>query len=320
MGNVLLLPAALLFGAAAAARRKLYAAGVFSAANIGAPVVVVGNITAGGGGKTPLVIALAAELRRRGFSPGIAARGYGGKFSGVLHVNENTDWTRCGDEPALIFRRTGAPVCVCKDRARAAQALAKNGCDVILCDDGMQHYGLVRTAEICAINAEFGLGNGWLLPAGPLREGAWRLDSCDAVAVCGEGAFSHPGAFLVALHADGFFSLANWHAPKTAAEFAGKKIAAVAGIAAPARFFGSLRAAGIVAAAEYPLRDHQKMAQKKMAALSADIILMTEKDAVKYSAADGRLHFMRMSAALPPLLADAICEKIRNAQTNRRGG
>ena len=312
--NFALLPAAFLFGAAAAVRRKLYAAGVFPAAQIGAPVVVVGNITAGGGGKTPLVIALAAELRRRGFSPGIAARGYGGKFSGILHVNENTPWARCGDEPALIFRRTGAPVCVCKDRTRAAQALVKNGCDVVICDDGLQHYGLLRAAEICAVNAKFGLGNGWLLPAGPLREGAWRLGNCDIVAVCGAGGFSHPRALAVGIKTDGFYSLQNWEAPKTAADFSGKKIAALAGIAAPRRFFDSLRAAGLSPELEYAPSDHKKMDDKKIAAIPADIILMTEKDAIKYSAADERLHFMRISAVLPPPLADRVCEKIGEAQ------
>ncbi|MBE8158608.1 MAG: tetraacyldisaccharide 4'-kinase, partial [Betaproteobacteria bacterium] len=257
--NFALLPAAVVFAAAAAARRKLYAAGVFAAARIGAPVVVAGNITAGGGGKTPLVAALVEELRRRGFYPGIAARGYGGKFSGVLEVNQNTPWTQCGDEPLLLFRRTGAPVCVGKNRVLAARALAKNGCDVVVCDDGLQHYALARDMEICAVNAEFGLGNGMLLPAGPLREGAWRLDTCGIVAVCGAGGFSHPKAAAVKIKTDGFFSLQNWHAAKTAADFFGQKTAALAGIASPRRFFDSLRAAGIVAAAEYPLPDHKKM-------------------------------------------------------------
>lgn len=300
-------------------RRKLYAAGVFSAARIGAPVVVVGNITAGGGGKTPLVLALAEELRRRGWTPGIAARGYGGKFSGVLRVQTNTPWEQCGDEPLLLRRRLGmggkGEVCVCKNRARAAAALAENGCDVVICDDGLQHYGLARDMEICAVNAEFGLGNGLLLPAGPLRESPRRLDKC-APAVCGKGAFWHPRAFAVEIKTDGFFSVSDWNSPVSAAEFAGKKAAALAGIAAPGRFFDSLRREGVFPAREYPLSDHKKMPKKQLSALPEDVVLTTEKDAVKYSGADRRLYFLRMSAVLPQTLTDAVCEKIGEAKKN----
>ena len=181
--NWALLPAAFLFGAAAAARRGLYRIGALRSESVGAPVIVVGNIVAGGGGKTPLVIALASALQQRGFAPGIAARGVGGNSGGLLCVGEETSWRECGDEPLLIFRRTHAPVCVCKERARAARALVEKGCNVILCDDGLQHYALRRDLEICAANANFGLGNGWQLPAGPLREGKNRIARCDILAV-----------------------------------------------------------------------------------------------------------------------------------------
>ncbi|MGI9305928.1 MAG: tetraacyldisaccharide 4'-kinase [Gammaproteobacteria bacterium] len=304
--NIALLPLSVLFGAAAAARRALYARGVLPSFRAGAPVAVVGNLTAGGGGKTPLVIALVLELQRRGFSPGVAARGFGGKFSGALMALHDTPWTQCGDEPLLIRRRTGAPVCVCKNRAAAAQQLTAAGCDIIICDDGMQHYALSRDMEICAVNAQFGLGNGWLLPAGPLREGGGRLAQCAYVAVCGAGDFVYPGAQPVAIITEGFYSL-DGAARMAAEDFAGKKIAAIAGIAAPQRFFDSLRAAGIVPLEEYALRDHEKMDDKRLGEIAADIILLTEKDAVKYSAADSRLHYMRVEARLPAVLADAVC-------------
>ncbi len=305
--NVLLLPLAAAFAGGAALRRVLYARGVLQSRAAGVPVVVVGNIVAGGGGKTPLVIALVQELQRRGFNPGVATRGTGGDFSGVLHIDDATSWRRCGDEPLLIFRRTGAPVCAAKKRVLAARALAENGCDIVVCDDGLQHYALRRDLEICAVNAAFGLGNGWPLPAGPLREGARRMESCGWIVASGAGGFAHPKAVCAKLRCDGFYALGDMRTAKTAADFAGKRIAALAGIAAPRRFFDSLRAEGIAAATAHPLPDHGRMDDRRLAALPADIVMMTEKDAVKYSPADPRLHCMRVSAVLPPPLADAAC-------------
>ncbi len=305
-GSYALFPFSVLFAAAAAGRRKLYAAGVFRAEKVGVPVVVVGNVVAGGGGKTPLIIALVLELQKRGFRPGVATRGFGGKFSGVLHLHSETSWRRCGDEPLLIFRRTGAPVCAAKNRVAAARALAERGCDIILCDDGLQHYALRRDLEVCAANAEFGIGNGWFLPAGPLRENVARMAACDWIVISGEGDFTFPNAVRAELRNGGFFA-ADMKTPKKSADFAGKRIAALAGIAEPRRFFNSLRAAGIAPHAEYPLADHGRMDERRFAALPADVVLMTEKDAVKYSAADSRICCMRLSADLPPPLVAAIC-------------
>lgn len=307
-------------------------------------MVVVGNVVAGGGGKTPLIIALVQELQKRGFRPGVATRGFGGKFSGVLFVHSEMSWRRCGDEPLLIFRRTGAPVCAAKNRAAAARALAQRGCDIVLCDDGLQHYALRRDLEICAANAEFGLGNGWFLPAGPLRESAARMQKCDWIVICGEGDSAHIANDFAnifpnesqnesannsaktfakiaraELRNDGFFA-ADLQTPKTAADFAGKRIVALAGIADPRRFFRSLRAAGIAPQAEYALPDHGRMNERRFAALPADVVFMTEKDAVKY-AADSRVCCLRISAVLPPPLADAVCALAAgNAAAICRGG
>ena len=317
--NWALLPAAFLFGAAAAARRGLYRVGALRSESVGAPVIVVGNIVAGGGGKTPLVIALASALQQRGFAPGIAARGVGGNSGGLLCVGEETSWRECGDEPLLIFRRTHAPVCVCKERARAARALVEKGCNVILCDDGLQHYALRRDLEICAANANFGLGNGWQLPAGPLREGKNRIARCDILAVmqmesesalqknamCDLESLRHPQTMHVPIAMDGFYAPNAPDALKPAADFRGASVVALAGIAAPERFFNALRAEGIMPRQCIPLADHAAMDLRRLAALDADIILMTEKDAVKYAPSDSRIRAMKITARPPSSMIEA---------------
>lgn len=312
--NVLLLPLSGAFVCGVFLRRILYARGILQSHSAGAPVIVVGNVVAGGGGKTPLVIALVQELQRRGFNPGVATRGTGGDFSGVLHINSATSWRQCGDEPLLIFRRTAAPVCAAKKRILAARELVKFGCDVIVCDDGLQHYALRRELEVCAVNAGFGLGNGLPLPAGPLREGARRMESCDWIVACGAGDFAHPKTVFAPLRVDGFYALGDIRTAKTAADFSGKRIAALAGIAAPRRFFDSLRAEGIAPDSAHPLPDHGRMDDRRLAAIPADIVLMTEKDAVKYPDSDPRLHCMRVSAVLPPQLAEAACRLAASAK------
>ena len=353
-----LLPAAGLFGAAVWLRRSLYAKGVLPVASAKVPVAVVGNLTVGGGGKTPLVIALVSELQQRGVRVGVASRGFGGRAAGVLTVRSDTDWRECGDEPLLIARRTGAPVCVARNRVLAARALADEGCELVICDDGLQHYGLHRDMEICAVSSGFGFGNGWLLPAGPLREGRGRLDACDWIVetggesgsvdsqanpdMSGAGETSNspsrtqarqnpaggssrlrtsladnkgvlPSRLQTAItELDGFFALADG-THKSASDFAGRRVVALAGVASPERFFATVRAAGVVPEREHALPDHGRMTDSQLAALPADIVLMTEKDAVKY-APDARLHVARIRTVPPPELVDALCDL---AQTRR---
>lgn len=309
-GNIALLPAATLFGIASMIRRGAYRTGILSQQKVGVPVIIVGNITAGGGGKTPLVISLTQELQRQGFRPGIASRGYGGDFSGTLIVNTETSWRQCGDEPLLIFNRTGAPVCVCKDRVRAAQTLADEGCDIVICDDGMQHYALSRDIEICAVSAGFGVGNGWLLPAGPLREGIWRLSQCDFIVCTGEGEHCPPQSLSAKMTIDGFYPLSAPQNRKTASEFADKTVAAIAGIADPGKFFDSLHTAGVSPQQTHSLPDHGLMDERKLSEIGAEVIIMTEKDALKYSSTDSRLHAMRVSMTLPEVLIEGVLKKI----------
>jgi tetraacyldisaccharide 4'-kinase len=180
---MLLLPLALLFRAVAGVRRLLYRRDVLPRIAIGVPVVVVGNITAGGSGKTPLVIWLVNHLRARGLRPGVVSRGYGGTAQGCVEVEASRTPVEVGDEPLLIHLKTGAPVVVGRDRVAAARSLLARypGIDVIVSDDGLQHYRLHRDLELAVIDTSVGLGNGWPLPAGPLREPPARLRSVDAV-------------------------------------------------------------------------------------------------------------------------------------------
>jgi len=185
--HVVLLPVSILFGLVAALRRVLYRAGLLRAIRLPVPVIVVGNISVGGTGKTPLVLWLADFLRQQGYHPGIVSRGYGGGTQGAVAVDVRSDPAVVGDEPSLLARKSGCPVWVGRDRAAAGNALlrAHPECDVLLSDDGLQHYRLGRDLEIVVVDGERKFGNGLLLPAGPLREGISRLGSVDAVVVNG---------------------------------------------------------------------------------------------------------------------------------------
>ncbi len=316
--NFALLPASILFGAVVSIRQQLYKNGILPSTAASVPLIIVGNIVVGGGGKTPIVRAIVKELQQNGFLPGIACRGVGGKFadvSDVLKVDDKTPWQQCGDEALLLARTTGTPVCVGKNRVQVAQALTEQGCNIIVCDDGLQHYALQRDLEICAMHADFGLGNGWLLPAGPLRENQNRLATCDWLAISTPqkntakkalvANINHPKTANITIVNNGFYALHNPDTVLSAQDFADKKIAAIAGIAAPQRFFDSLRNEGINLNSTHALSDHAQMDSAKLTALPEDIILMTEKDAVKYTG-DSRLHALQIVAHLPSDLIAAI--------------
>ena len=240
-----LLPLSWLFAAATALRRGLYRAGLLRTTRLPVPVVVVGNLTAGGAGKTPLVIALAQALRAAGRQPGIVSRGYGGTVAGVREVRAGDDPRRVGDEP-LLLAAAGLPVVVGRDRPAAAQALlaAHPACDVILCDDGLQHYALARDVEIVVIDDARGLGNGRLLPAGPLREPASRLRErrCRRATRC-RAASPGPGRPRDDDDARGG-RVAQPRRPRAAAwippSWRGRRVHAIAGIGHPQRFFDLL--------------------------------------------------------------------------------
>jgi tetraacyldisaccharide 4'-kinase len=276
------------------------------------PVIVVGNVTAGGTGKTPLTIALVEALRTRGFKPGVVSRGYGGSAREPMRVDARSDPAVAGDEACLIARATGAPVAIGRDRAATARLLTANDhVDVIVADDGLQHYGLCRDVEICVIDGERRFGNGRLLPAGPLREPANRVRECDFI-VCNGGAPA-AGEIAMVLAGDEAVALAQPERRSALREFAGKRVHAIAGIGNPARFFAGLRAAGIDVA-EHAFADHEVYAPADIRYDDDLPVLMTEKDAVKCAGfADSRHWFVPVQAQLPQAFFDAVAARIRKS-------
>ncbi len=288
------------FRAVVAARRRHFAQGSQAVTCFEVPVVVVGNLSVGGTGKTPVVIALARELAARGVRCGVITRGYGGRRRGGVTVlqpvdaPEQQDPALHGDEPVLIARSTGVPVAVSTDRVAAAAALIERGVDIVISDDGLQHYRLGRSLEIAVVDGARGLGNAHLLPAGPLREPPARLREVDRIIVNGapssrcldQLALVAPGRDLMRLElvADEACALGrNNTAPvvrRPLASFAGAPVHAVAGIGHPARFFDMLRAAGLDVI-EHPFADHHAFVASDLAFDTPGEILMTEKDGVK---------------------------------------
>ena len=282
----LLYPLSLLFRAAVALRRAAYRAGWRSVQRLPVPVWVVGNLIAGGAGKTPAVIAVVAWLRGRGWTPGVVSRGHGGSAAGPLAVTRDTAAALCGDEPLLVHLRSGAPLVVGRDRAGAARELLRlhPRVDIVVADDGLQHLGLARDAQLIVFD-ERGAGNGWLLPAGPLREPLPRQVPARSVVIYNAPRPSTPLAGgLATRRLAGAVALAGWWAgaaPTLAALHAlrGRPLVAAAGLARPKRFFDMLRAEGL-APTELPLGDHHDFRRLPWPAGTADVVL-TEKDAVK---------------------------------------
>lgn len=265
-------------------RRGLYRTGFLRSERMPVPVVIVGNITVGGSGKTPLVIHLALGLRKLGRRPGIVSRGYRSGSAGVTEVLPGGNPAVLGDEPVLLARRAGCPVYVGRDRPAAARALlaAHPECDLILADDGLQHYRLQRDVEL-AVFDQRGVMNGWCLPAGPLREPASRLSRVDAVVSNGSvvvpaPTFGRP-LFRMKLLGERFHRLDDPQIECDAADLAGRNLHAVAGIGAPERFFEQLRSMGLSFTA-HSFPDHHDFCPADLD-YAGDGILTTEKDAVK---------------------------------------
>lgn len=277
-------PLAWSFGAVAALRRAGYAAGLLPRTRVDCKVVVVGNLTVGGTGKTPLVIWLARRLRGQGIRTGIASRGYGAGNRQPRLVTDASSAADVGDEPLLLHRHAGAPVCVCTRRALAVQLLHASGCDLVLCDDGLQHYALHRDCEIVVIDGERGLGNGLLLPAGPLREGPARLRGVDFVVINGAATADLPALPRPALHmqlvGERLVPLLPGLPVRTLEELRGARVHAIAGIGNPQRFFALLRDRGLLPV-EHAFPDHHVYAPADIRFADRLPVLMTEKDAVK---------------------------------------
>ncbi len=314
-----LFPLSLLFRLLAAVRRTLYKNGVLQSTRLPVPVVIIGNIFVGGTGKTPFTIWLAEQLRGAGFVPGVVSRGYGAHGNQPLAVTPASTPNLVGDEPALIARRAQCPVMIGRNRVAAAQALlaAHPEVDLILSDDGLQHYALQRDVEI-VIGDERGNGNGWMLPAGPLREPASRRRDFTVVNGSCLPALQ-PEAFQMHLLGDIAEQLCDRSQSVALNAIRAQRIVAAAGIGNPQRFFSMLRNAGLIIE-ELPLPDHYDFANNPFASVHADIILITEKDAVKCMQLDTmkndpRLWVVPVTARIDRALAERIVEKCRGRPT-----
>ncbi len=281
------------------------------------PIVVVGNLVAGGAGKTPLVVALVEALAQRGWTPGIVASGYGARRRDARIVGTEDDALEHGDEPVLLARRTGHPVAAARQRAQAVQVLLATHpeIDVVVSDDGLQHEGLARSVEIVVFD-ERGVGNGQCLPAGPLRAPLSQARSMDAIALNGQARppLAHPLAFRFRIEPLRFVALDGHAAPVPAHELTGRigkdAAVAIAATGAPGRFFDTLRALAVDARG-IALPDHAVIDRSRLDAIDAPWILMTEKDAVKCASwADARCWFLEVRAIVEPGLADWLTETL----------
>ena len=322
-------PFALLFWVVVKVRRFLYRVRILPSWRARVPVVVVGNITVGGTGKTPLVIEVLDILVRRGWTPGVIARGYGRVPSresdprGVVRVYPDVATPEhFGDEPVLIARRSRVPVYVSPDRPAAARALldAHPEVNVLVSDDGLQHYALARDVELAVVDGERRFGNGLLLPAGPLREPVSRLAEVDAAIVNGgwSDTVAAPRQFAMQLGRERFFAMAA-NQELSPEEFAlatrGRSVVAIAGIGHPQRFFEHVAMLGVLAR-PIGFADHHAYQAQDLKLPGAEVIVMTEKDAVKCAAfADARMWYMRVDAILPPEFDDFLLTRI--AQSRR---
>jgi tetraacyldisaccharide 4'-kinase len=317
--SLALLDVSWVYGGLVKLRRKLYASGVMNSTRLPVPVIIVGNVIAGGAGKTPVVIELAKFLAAQGWQPGIVSRGYGREGSGVLEVLADSPISESGDEPALIksaLRHLCAPVFVAAERAEAALALlaAHPRTNVILCDDGLQHLALQRDIEICVFD-ERGIGNGRFLPAGPLRE-AWPRE-VDFIL--------HRGGFETGFEIDrrlADHALLRDGSRMALAELAQHELTALAGIAHPESFFNMLRERGLALKETISLPDHYDFNSTSRTFHAGDWLICTEKDAVKLwetpLAQQCTIATVPLIVNLPQAFTAALLEKLSSLQSSTK--
>ncbi len=308
--GVWLMPLGFLFSDAVKFRKFLYRHGVLKTHTLPVPVIVVGNITVGGTGKTPLIIWLAGFLKDSGFKPGIISRGYGGQAeSWPQMVTVDSDAKIVGDEALLIAKQTGCPMAVGPFRVDAANRLLKQAdCNVILSDDGLQHYALNRDIEIAVIDGERRFGNGYCLPAGPLREPIERLQSVDFVIVNGEK--SEDNEFSMRLVGDTVVNLVTGE-QKSLQEFNAVDCHALAGIGNPERFFKLLESSGLTCIT-HSFPDHYQFQRQDIEFADNKPVLMTEKDAVKCMAFAGKQHwYLPVKAVSEDVFAEQLLKLLR---------
>jgi tetraacyldisaccharide 4'-kinase len=313
-----LAPFSFLYGAAMGLRGFLYRVGLRHRARMPVPVVVVGNLTVGGTGKTPLVAWLSTHLAACGLRVAIVSRGYGGRARGVTRVTIHSRPSEVGDEPLLLARRAQATVFVSKDRVAAAQQAVSDGADIVLADDGLQHLRLIRDCEVVVIDGQRGFGNQCLLPRGPLREHPRRLRRVNAVVV--NGPITAPGftlpkfvthtAFTMHMRPGDARPVAGGGSLRALSSFRNTGVHAVAAIGNPQRFFGMLREAGLTLY-EHALPDHHPFKPGDLNFGDDLPVLMTEKDAVKCSAfADQRCWYVPVTAEFEESQARALVDLV----------
>lgn len=287
--HILLMPLSWLFGLISFARKALYKHGWLQSYRLNVPVIIVGNINVGGTGKTPLVVWLAEQLKIAGYKPGIISRGYGGTTKDIQSVFADSNPQKVGDEPVLIAKHTNCPVFVSPNRVAAGLALLKAHpeCNIVISDDGLQHYRLQRDVEIAVLDGARGFGNGALLPAGPLREPIARLTTVDVVISNGTAAHksivkNNDEISLIEMQLESgfFYNLVDNSLKCDAHAFANQQVLAIAGIGNPERFFQQLRKLGLNFKS-LALPDHHKFKSSDFSQVRAGIVVMTEKDAVK---------------------------------------
>ncbi|MFO1371804.1 MAG: tetraacyldisaccharide 4'-kinase [Candidatus Competibacteraceae bacterium] len=313
---ILLWPLSLLFGMAVRVRRQLYRRGILRSTAVGVPVIVVGNISVGGAGKTPLVVRLVELLREAGYQPGVVSRGYGGQSTEwPHHVTPDSNPQQVGDEPVLLARRCRCPVVVDPDRVAAARLLRETyNCNVILSDDGLQHYRLQRDIEIAVVDGFRRLGNAACLPAGPLREPSSRLREVDFI--IGNGA-ARGREYLMSLHGETAVNLDDSYISSTLTGFRHGLVHAVAGIGDPGRFFEHLRHARL-RLIEHPFPDHYPFRREDLQFRQSLPVLMTEKDAIKCRAfALDSAWYVPISAQLDPEFEELLLKRLATVAASK---
>ena len=319
--NYLLLPVSWAYLASMAARKLLYDVGIFRTQKLDAPVIVVGGISAGGSGKTPLVIALAKYLNDNGYRPGVISRGYRGSSTyWPRQVTRTTTADVVGDEPQLIYELAGVPVVVGPDRLEDGRMLIEeNGCDVIVSDDGFQHFRLHRDLDIVVIDGQAGFGNGWCLPSGPLREPASAIRRAGIVVFNSADKAGFPmGALWMSMSPGDCYNLVSGE-PRSLESFKDSTAHAVAGIGNPERFFMQLQEAGITVY-RHAFIDHHRFVQSDLDFADGAPVLMTEKDGVKCRNMEsvGHVWIVRAQVELEPAIFRRIDEAITHTDNTSR--
>lgn len=311
---LVLIPLSWLFAGITALRRFMYRAGLLRSYTLPVPVIVVGNINMGGSGKTPVVIWLVNQLKAHGYSPGVISRGYGAKVTQPTIVQPDSLPSEVGDEPVLIAQKTGCPVYVSADRVEAGEFLLEKfpACDIIISDDGLQHYRLLRQIEIAVVDQQT-QQNQHLIPAGALREPHARLKSVDAVIL--NGNVNVKDSYPMELVSTDFYNLLNPDLKESVSYFKGKHLAAMAGIGKPDRFFQQLQTLGLKFS-QWPFNDHHAFTRQDLSNINCDALIMTEKDAVKCHSFAEAHHWVlpveaKVDGRLLPMLLSKLQQKTK---------